>query len=120
MKQHLSRHTNRKQRSPGTRCGLSLLEVIAAVCLATMLAIVTMPKLAQPADDTKAAICELQRGRIEVEARSFHREYGRWPHSMNELMEDARRFPEGMLRCPLNDQLYSFNTADYTVNGHRH
>ena len=106
--------------SRGARAGFSLMEVIAALSIATAMAVTIVPRLVQPADDAKADVCSLQQARLDLEISLWRYANGDWPASLADVTNDAQRFPEGSPTCPITNLPYQLPTDRQRVIPHNH
>jgi len=103
------------------RSGFSLLELLATVTLMGIVAAVVVPRLGNPSQVTRARTCHVHRGNIEVQAQLWFRNRSAWPaRDLSDIGQDARSFPDGLPRCPVDGSAYEFDSVTERVIGHEH
>jgi prepilin-type N-terminal cleavage/methylation domain-containing protein len=103
------------------RRGLSLLELVAAVTILLILAVIVLPRFGSSSSSAKSWACEANRRNIEVQARLWYRTKGTWPASnLSDIGGNSAFFPEGIPGCPVNGSAYSLDGGTHQITGHNH
>lgn len=100
--------------------GFSLPEVIFAVALATVLAVITVPRLVKPSDDVRSQTCQLQIERVNLAVRHWRRFHGSWPADVANLTSEPTWLAPAALLCPVTRQPYAFDAVTHFVQTHSH
>jgi prepilin-type N-terminal cleavage/methylation domain-containing protein len=101
--------------------GLSLLELMAAVAILALLAVVIVPRLTGHRDSANRNTCHVQRGEIELEVQRWRTDTGSYPAAdLSDIGADADYFPDSLPTCPVDDTTYTIDTTDGLVIGHDH
>ncbi|MEO1497196.1 MAG: type II secretion system protein [Planctomycetota bacterium] len=104
-----------------TKPGLSLLEVVAAVAILGVLAVIALPRTNGALTEGKRASCFVQRAEIELQAMRWRRATSSWPATtLSDIAIDPAYFPEGVPTCPVDSSAYSIDAATGLVVGHTH
>ncbi len=104
-----------------TRHGISLLELLAAISIIGVLAAAIVPRLGRGSSLAKSEACAVQREVIQIQARLWRREHGRWPRpNLRDVGADKDFFPEGLPTCPVDGSTYRINRKTGLVLGHDH
>jgi type II secretory pathway pseudopilin PulG len=103
------------------RPGLTLLQLVAAITILLILAIIVLPRFGTAAADAKSRACEANRRNIEVQARLWYRTKGTWPATnLSDLGANVSFLPEGLPVCPVDGSAYSLDATTHRVTGHAH
>ncbi|MCA9174112.1 MAG: hypothetical protein KDB14_06450, partial [Planctomycetales bacterium] len=113
-------HKGRLRWRPGQSSGFSLPVVIFAVTLATVLAVITVPRLVKPSDDVRSQACQLQIERVNLAARHWRRFHGSWPTEVANLTSEPTWLAPAALLCPVTRQPYTFDAVTHFVQTHSH
>lgn len=101
--------------------GLSLLEILAAVVLLGIVAVIALPRMSGSSDKAKANACLVNQGNIELQAQLWFRNKGVWPAAnLGDIFGNSQYFPGGALTCPVDGSAYQFNSTTMEVVGHTH
>jgi len=103
-----------------THRALTLIEVIMAMALLTVIATTVLYFSRQPGEQVKLHTCDLLARRLQVVAQHFRLDYGRWPSSsMTELIE-VRYLGEALPVCPVDGQPYRLDPVTGEITPHIH
>lgn len=103
------------------RVGLTLLEIVAAVVIVSVLALVILPRLTSSNTSAKSRGCEANRRNIEVQARLWYRTKGSWPaNNLSDIGANTTFFPSGVPTCPVDGSSYTLDPSTRKVSGHSH
>ena len=103
------------------RRGFSMLELVAVVTILGIIAAIVVPRMRTRAADSQKAACDVNRSNIEIQAQLWFRDKGAWPAAnLSDIGADAKFFPDGLPKCPINNGSYTFNATTEKVNGHAH
>ncbi|MFT7642042.1 MAG: general secretion pathway protein G, partial [Pirellulaceae bacterium] len=61
--------------------GFSLLEMLAAVTILGIVALIIIPRMSGSTDNAKISTCHVNKGNIEVQCQLWFRNKGVWPKS---------------------------------------
>lgn len=100
---------------------MSLLELLAAVTITGVLAVVIVPRLGTGASVAKTNSCHVNREVINVQCALWRRSNGNYPASnLSDVGSDANFFPEGLPTCPVDGSGYQIDSSTGLVIGHSH
>ena len=103
------------------RRGITLLELIAAIAILGIIAILVIPRFGNHATTAKKNACGVNKGNIEVQAQLWYRTKGAWPAStLSDIGANQTYFPEGLPVCPVDGSPYVLNATTHRVTGHTH
>jgi prepilin-type N-terminal cleavage/methylation domain-containing protein len=103
------------------RRAFSLLEVLTVVSLMGIIATVVLPRLTTHSKGARINACHVHRGNIEVQTELWFRNRGKWPAaSLSDIGTTSRYFPDGLVKCPVDDSRYTLNPDTGRVIGHSH
>lgn len=89
---------------PRRHQGMSLLEVVAAVVISSMLAVAGFALMRDQSGTAHARICEAHRTSLQSDAELFQQETGRWPdRSLTQIMTGDYSGPT-LPSCPMSPQ----------------
>ena len=104
-----------------TRCGFSLLEVLAVVTIIGIVAVVVFGRISGAGLNAKKNACYVHKGDIEVQAQRWHRTKNSWPASnLADIGADEDYFPDGLPTCPVDGTSYTLDETTHHVVGHDH
>lgn len=113
--------SNTRSRSLITPCGMSLLELMAAVAIIATLATLALTRVESSLDTARRDACHLNRAEIELQARLWLRAQGAWPAAdLSDIGDETDYFPEGVPTCPLTGATYTIDASTGEVVGHDH
>ncbi|QDT11431.1 type II secretion system protein [Planctomycetes bacterium K23_9] len=103
------------------RLAFSLLELLAALTIVGVLAVIVAPRIGTGAKVSQAASCDVNAGVIEVQVSLWRHKKGDWPAStLVDIGADTDFFPEGLPTCPVDDSAYQIDLSTGHVVGHSH
>lgn len=102
------------------RKGLSLLEVIVATAILTVVTITLVHFLHQPAERVKQEAYELNLSQLDILAKQFYSDYGRWPSKDMRELKEARYLGGPIPVCPIDQKPFVFDRRVGQVATHRH
>jgi prepilin-type N-terminal cleavage/methylation domain-containing protein len=103
------------------RCGLTLLELVAAITILLILAVIVLPRFGSASASAKSRGCEANRRNLEVQARLWYRTKGSWPATnLSDLGANTSFLPEGLPVCPVDGSAYTLDATTHQVTGHTH
>lgn len=101
--------------------GFTLTELIAAVTILGIVAVMILPRIAGNETTGKAAACHAQQGEIETQLQLWRRTNGSFPASLSgSISTDLDYFPEGVPVCPVDGTAYTIDTITGRIIGHNH
>lgn len=102
------------------RKALSLLELLAAISIMGVLAILVIPRLHSSGNDCKVEACSVNCHTIEIQALLWRRQNGAWPAmDLGDLGGSKPHFPEGLPTCPVDESSYQLDSNGRVI-GHQH
>lgn len=103
------------------RHGLTLLELIAAITILLILAVIVLPRFGSASSNAKSRACEANRRNLEVQARLWQRTKGSWPAAnLSDIGANTSFLPEGLPTCPVDGSAYTLDGTTHQVTGHAH
>ena len=97
------------------------MELLGALSIIGVLAVVMIPRVALHDSAGKAAACHANQGEIEVQVQLWKRENGSLPATaLGDIGIDLDYFPEGLPTCPVDGSSYTIDTSTGRVLGHDH
>lgn len=99
---------------------LTLIEVIFAMALLTVIATTVLYFSRQPGEKVKHHSCELQAKRLQVVAAQYRMDYGQWPSSTMPELTVARYLGEPLPVCPVDGQAYRLDRVTGNIMSHTH
>lgn len=103
------------------RLAITLLEVLLAVSIIAVLAVVIIPRIQSTGAIAKFQSCTVNREVIEIQAALWKRSNGSWPSSdLSDIERDISFFPDGLPKCPVDGESYKIDSATGRVLGHTH
>ena len=88
------------QKLTTNRNGMSLLEVVAAVVISSLLAVAGFSLVRDRSDVSHSRICEAYRTSLQADADLFKEENGRWPATTLLDLETSDYTGSELPRCP--------------------
>jgi len=102
------------------RLALTLIEIILAMALLTVIATTVLYFSRQPGEKVKLHTCDLHAQRLEVVAQQYRLDYGRWPSSTMTELSPVRYLGEALPTCPVDGQVYRLNQSTGEIVPHVH
>ena len=100
--------------------GYSLMELVGAVAILAIVAMLAISRTAKHHDDAAYAICEVQVGQIETAIELWRHETGTWPNTtLSDIAADVDYFPQGIPTCPVDGTAYTIDSSG-RILGHPH
>ena len=97
------------------KCGFTLMEIIAALVIASLVSVIGIQYLRPSGDSSKQRSCDLTREMLQNDVQRYFEIHGVMPAaSLNEL---AAPEYSGLLlpTCPVTDQAYSLDRNDNVI-----
>ncbi len=107
-------------RHLGLRSGVTLIEVIMATALLTVIATTVLYYSRQPGDRVKQHACDLHAERLEVNCQQYRLDYGVFPSSSMTELGSVRYLGESLPVCPVDGRAYIFESSTGKVIRHSH
>lgn len=99
----------------------SLPELMAALAVIAVVAILVVPRVSTHRTAGDAAACHANKAEIEIQTRLWKRVNGSWPAAnLSSIGSDLGYFPEGLPVCPVDGSSYTIDTSTGLVVGHEH
>lgn len=109
------------QNQCNERNGLTLLEIVAAIAIVMVLAVMILPRFGGASATAKNCACEVNRRNLEVQTRLWYRTKGTWPATnLSDLGGNTSFLPEGLPACPVDGSAYALDSATHRITGHNH
>lgn len=104
------------------RRAYSLLEVIAVVVIAGVIAAVGMMKYASTDKSRiKKDACGATKADIELQVQMWYRTKAAWPATtLSDIGAQTKYFPKGLPVCPVDGSAYTIDATTHQVIGHTH
>jgi general secretion pathway protein G len=100
--------------------GFTLLELMAALAIIGVLAMLGWGRMTGGQSESKSAACEAHKGNIEIQAELWRHNTGAWPATnLLNIGGDVNYFPEGLPTCPVDGTAYTIDSSGRVV-GHSH
>lgn len=111
-----------RSATPAARRAFSLLELIAVVVLAGVIAAIGIMKYAS---NDKSRIrkdaCGANKGEIELQTQLWYRTKAAWPATnLSDIGAQTKYFPKGLPVCPVDGSAYTIDATTHQVTGHTH
>ncbi|MCI0332168.1 MAG: hypothetical protein L0228_02950 [Planctomycetes bacterium] len=101
------------------RGALSLLELLAAVTILGIIAVLIVSRVTAGTDRAKETSCHHTRAEINITVERYYLHTGIWPaNDLSDIAADPNYFPEGILPCPVTGAAYRLDPATHRVIGH--
>ena len=105
----------------GRQRGFTLTELLTAVVILGVIALVVLPRFGRVGSDARKQTCYTLKGNIDVQVQLWYREKAAWPaQNLSDIAADPAYFPEGVSRCPVDGTAYSLDATTHCVQGHVH
>jgi prepilin-type N-terminal cleavage/methylation domain-containing protein len=103
------------------RTAFSLTELMAALGVLGILALLIVPRVIGHHQEAKRSACFANQGDIELQVKLWRRNQGSNPAAdLSNIGSNAAYFPSGLPVCPVDGTPYTINTTSGHVNGHTH
>jgi prepilin-type N-terminal cleavage/methylation domain-containing protein len=103
------------------RRAFSLTEMMAAVVILGVLALVIVPRLINHDHSAKKSACFTNQADIELQVKLWRRNQGSYPAAnLGSIGSNTAYFPSGLPVCPVDGTAYTIDTTTGLVNGHTH
>lgn len=104
MRQRSPRQNDRVP--PTDRLGLTLLEIILALVIATTIAMIGLHFIRPTGRHARQNACDLTRQTVQLEAHRYQRQHGRLPRRDLRQLHHQDHFPVGVPACPAGGAAY--------------
>jgi len=106
---------------PLARLGFSLMELMAALAIIALLAMLVVPRTSIHRAAGDASACHAHQGEIELQCQLWHRIQGEYPKDdLGNIGVDINYFPQGLPTCPVDGTSYTIDHSTGRVVGHTH
>jgi general secretion pathway protein G len=102
------------------RVGLTLMEIVLALVIMTVAAVVTMAYVRQPADRVKRESCNLRIQQLETLVLQYVADYGRQPSTNLSQLVSPRYLGETLPVCPVDGRAYILDARTGNLVPHSH
>jgi competence protein ComGC len=102
------------------RVGLTLMEIVLALVILTVAAVVTMAYVRQPADRVKRESCNLRIQQLETLVLQYVADYGHQPSSNLSQLVSPRYLGERLPVCPVDGRAYVLDVRTGNLVPHSH
>ena len=104
------------------RDGVTLLEMLAAVMIIGIVALMVLPRVFDQSRDAKRNACHVNRENINNQAQLWFRNQAVWPSGplADSIGADVEYFPGGFPTCPVDGTTYELDASTHQVIGHDH
>ncbi len=100
------------------RPGFSLLEMLAAITIIGIIAVIVIPRLSTQGWTAKAKVCDQYVGDINAAIERYYFDNGVYPTTLTDLQ--GNYYPDVIPVCPATGAAYSMNPASHAVAPHNH
>jgi general secretion pathway protein G len=108
-------------KSRNIRRGLSLLQLVAAITILLVLAVIVLPRFGASTANAKGQACAANCRNLEVQARLWYRTKGTWPATnLSDIGANTSFLPEGVPTCPVDGSAYTLSGTTHQITGHNH
>jgi len=105
-----SRRTNRS--------GFTLLEMLAAITIIGILAVIILPRISIQGYTAKAKVCDQYVGDINAAIERYYFETGSFPAQLSDLTPNY--YPDVIPVCPATGAAYVIDGTTHSVHSHNH
>jgi prepilin-type N-terminal cleavage/methylation domain-containing protein len=103
------------------RTGFTLTELMAALAVLGILALLIVPRVIGHNHEAKRAACFANQGDIELQVKLWRRNQGSYPAAdLSNIGSNQAYFPSGLPTCPVDGTAYTIDTTSGLVTGHAH
>jgi prepilin-type N-terminal cleavage/methylation domain-containing protein len=103
------------------RRAFTLTELMAALAILGILALLVVPRVIGHNHEAKRAACFANQGDIELQVKLWRRNQGSYPAAdLSNIGSNPVYFPGGLPVCPVDGTAYTINTTSGLVTGHTH
>jgi prepilin-type N-terminal cleavage/methylation domain-containing protein len=104
-----------------SRVAFTLTELMAALGVLGILALLIVPRLIAHSDTTKRAACFTNQADVELQVKLWRRNQGSYPAAdLSNISSNPAYFPSGLPVCPVDGAAYTIDTTSGLVTGHTH
>jgi prepilin-type N-terminal cleavage/methylation domain-containing protein len=103
------------------RTAFTLTELMAALGVLGILALLIVPRVIGHNLEAKRAACFANQGDIELQVKLWRRNQGSYPAGdLSNIGSNSTYFPSGLPVCPVDGAAYTIDTTSGLVTGHTH
>jgi len=101
--------------------GVTLVELVIAVVLSALLAVIAIPKMSKSAASARKYTCMANINMLNCAVEKYYLAHGTFPDNLNIIKQDKNYFPDGEPICPATGAGYpSQLTVANRVDAGRH
>ncbi|MEZ6136222.1 MAG: prepilin-type N-terminal cleavage/methylation domain-containing protein [Pirellulaceae bacterium] len=100
------------------RPGFSLVEVMLALVILTVVAVSVLKYTRQPGERVKQQACDLQIGQLQVLVEQYRADYRRLPSRDMQELSAHRYLGETLPVCPVDGRAFELNLANGQIVAH--
>jgi len=101
--------------------GLSLLELVAAIVIIAVVAVIVLPRFGTSSQAAKSRACDVNKRNLEVQSRLWYRTKGVWPaNDLSDIGANTTFLPDGVPTCPVDGSTYTLDPSTHRISGHSH
>lgn len=101
-----------------SRRGFTLLEMLAAITIIGILAVIIVPRISVQGFTAKSKVCDQYVGDINAAIERYYFETGSFPTQLSDLTPDY--YPQAIPPCPANGAAYTIDGTTHSVHRHNH
>ena len=102
------------------RHGLTLLEIMLAMVILTVMVAIVATYITQPSGRVKREACNLRSQQLQLLARQYQADYGTLPRRDMRELSDTRYLGEAIPSCPVDNRSYALDRRSGQVIAHNH
>lgn len=102
------------------RVGLTLVEIILAMTILTVVFVAVTAYVRQPAERVKTEACNLRIEQLELISAQYFAEHGTWPSADMRELAGPRYLGESLPLCPVDQRPFQWDPISRTVVAHNH